>query len=438
MNARQASLEVVRILRQRGYDALFAGGCVRDMLMNRVPSDYDVATSARPDEVLALFDRTFAVGKQFGVVVVVIDSHNVEVATFRTDGPYTDGRRPDFVRFSDREGDVRRRDFTVNGLLYDPVSDEIIDLVGGRADIQAKLIRAIGDPALRFQEDRLRLLRAVRFAARLDFEIDSGTIRAIRELASTIISVSAERIADELRLILPDPHRVRALTLMDDLGLLAHLFPEVAAMKGVEQGLTHHPEGDVFRHTLLSTGYLENPSFELALATLLHDVGKPATAQPIEGAIFVRHAAVGEEIARSICRRLHLSNDETERVTWLVRSHMRFRDVRLMRESTLKRLFAEPFVDDLAALIRADILGSFGDLSDYEWALQRKRDFEASGEKVQPLLTGSDLIAMGLTPGPRFKELLEALLDAQLEGKVSDRAQAGQFIREWIADGSQD
>ena len=429
MNAREASLEVVKTLRRHGHDAVFAGGCVRDMLMNREPSDYDVATSAQPDEVLKLFERTFAVGRQFGVVVVVVDSHNVEVATFRTDGPYTDGRRPDFVRFSDREGDVRRRDFTVNGLLCDPLTGEIIDLVGGRADIEAKLIRAIGDPVKRFQEDRLRLLRAVRFAARLDFEIEPETRRVIRESAGTIVTVSAERIADEFRKMLVDSRRSCALTLMDELGLLEHLLPEIVAMKGVQQGLTHHPEGDVFQHTLLTLRHLENPSFELALATLLHDVGKPVTARPVEGAIFVRHAAVGEEIARAICRRLKLSNDETDRVTWLVRSHMRFRDVRLMRESTLKRLFAEPFIDELGALIRADILGSFGDLTDYEWALQRKREFEQSGEPLKPLLSGDDLVGMGFTPGPEFRKILEALVDAQLEGKVTTRDEAEKFVR---------
>ncbi len=434
MTPRDLAMHVIRTLRNAGHDALFAGGCVRDRLMNRTPADYDVATSARPEQVMALFPRTVAVGRVFGVVVVREEDHGVEVATFRSDGPYTDGRRPDFVTFSDRRGDVLRRDFTLNGLLYDPITDEVIDLVGGRADIEARLIRAIGDPEKRFYEDRLRLLRAVRFAARLDFTIESGTRAAIRRLAAEINTVSAERIADELRIILPDARRVRAIQLMDELELLPHIFPEVAAMKGVEQGETHHPEGDVFRHTLLVMENLPQPSFELALAALLHDVGKPPTAEVVDGVIFARHAAVGEAIAHSVCRRLKLSNAETDRVTWLVRSHMRFRDVRRMRDATLKRLLAEPRIDDLAALIRADILGSHGDLSDYDWAIRRKTEMEQAGEQVKPLLTGDDLIAMGLTPGPRFKDILESLLDAQLEGKVKSRDEAAAFVKAMTSD----
>jgi len=436
MNAREASLSVLKGLRGAGFEAVFAGGCVRDMLMQREPSDYDVATSAKPEEVMALFDRTVTVGRQFGVVIVVVDGIRVEVATFRSDGPYSDGRRPDYVRFTDREGDVRRRDFTVNGLLYDPIADEVIDLVEGRSDIAAGLIRAIGEPQERFEEDRLRLLRAARFAAKLEFAVEAETRGAIQADPGRIKSVSAERVAEELRKMLTDVNRSRAVRLMDELGLLEQVLPEVAAMKGVEQGKTHHPEGDVFEHTLLCLEQLEQPSFELAFATLLHDVGKPPTAEIIDRTIFARHAAVGEDIARKICRRLKLSREETGRITWLVRSHMRFRDVRQMRQSTLKRLLAEPYIDDLSRLIRADILGSHGDLGDYEWALARKEEFEESGEEVKPLLSGHDLMAMGLEPGPHFKDLLHALVDAQLEGKVTDRAQAETFVREWTSGGA--
>ena len=434
MNAREASLSVVKTLRRAGHDAVLAGGCVRDMLMGREPADFDVATSARPEEVISLFERTVQVGRAFGVVVVMVGPGSVEVATFRSDGPYSDGRRPDFVRFTDRAGDVRRRDFTVNGLLYDPVSQEVIDLVGGQADLSARLIRAIGAPRERFQEDRLRLLRAVRFAAKLEFEIEPDTRRCISAMARHIKSVSAERIAEELRGMLVDPHRTMALRLMDELGLLEHVLPEITVMKGVAQGTVHHPEGDVFEHTMLCMENLREPDFELAFATLLHDVGKPSSAGLVNGAIFVRHAAIGEELTRRVCGRLKLSNDQTDRITWLVRNHMRFRDVRQMRQSTLKRLFAEPYVDDLAELIHADILGSHGDLANYEWALARKREFELSGEEVKPLLSGHDLMEMGLEPGPQFKKLLDALVDAQLEGKVHNRTEAIERVKRMVSD----
>jgi len=247
--------------------------------------------------------------------------------------------------------------------------------------------------------------------------------------------VSTERIAEELRRILVDPHRGRAFRLMDELGLLEPVLPEITAMKGVDQGLTHHPEGDVFEHTMLCLDQLEEPAFEVALAVLLHDVGKPATAQETDGTIFARHAAVGEEIARAVCHRLKLSNQETEKVCWLVRSHMRFRDVRKMRDSTLKRLLAEPWIDELGQVIRADILGSHGDLTDYNWALKRKEELEASGEVIKPMLSGDDLIAMGLKPGPKFRELLEALVDAQLEGRVRSRDEAIDFVKGLTSDG---
>ena len=433
MTGREASLHVVKTLRERGHDAVFAGGCVRDMLMGRTPSDYDVATSATPDQIIELFPRTVPVGKAFGVVVVIVDGQNVETATFRSDGPYSDGRRPDYVRFTDRAGDVRRRDFTVNGLLFDPITEEVIDLVGGRADIDAHLIRAIGEPAHRFEEDRLRLLRAVRFATVLDFQVEPQTACAIRSLAPHITEVSAERVAEELRKITVHPRRARGLELMDRLGLLERVLPEVAAMKGVLQGERQHPEGDVFAHSLLSIEALRpDPSFELAMATLLHDVGKPATAEVVEGAIFVRHAPVGADIAQEICKRLKLSNSEAEHITWLVRNHMRFRDVHQMRDSTLKRLLSEPYFDDLAELIRCDIMGSRGDVEIYDYAMARKREFENSGQRVEPLLSGDDLISMGLKPGPLFRELLEALTDAQLEGKVGDREQAENFIRRLV------
>ena len=425
MTARDAAMGIVKTLRDAGFSAYFAGGCVRDLLMGKACADYDVATSAKPDRIRALFARTIPVGEAFGVVLVLDQEHRFEVATFRADGPYTDGRHPDTVTFTDVEGDVRRRDFTINGMMFDPVEERVIDLVGGRADLDAKVIRAIGEPRARFEEDRLRLVRAVRFSARLGFAIECATREAIVALAPRVVSVSPERIAGEIELMLADRSRGRAFRRLDELGLLAHLLPEVAAMKGVLQSADWHPEGDVFEHTMRCLDVAGDVRWELALAVLLHDVGKPPTASE-RG--FAGHEKVGADMADAICRRLRLSNREREDVVWLVHNHMKFSVARQMKESTLRRLMSEPLFDDLAELHRIDALASAGDLSDYGFVMERRRAFLEEKPPVQPLVTGHDLIARGLAPGPAFAEILDELYDAQIEGKFPDRDAALAFL----------
>jgi poly(A) polymerase len=419
------AVKVVKTLRASGHEAYFAGGCVRDMVMHREPADYDVATSATPDQVRRLFPRTIPVGEQFGVVVVVEEGLQVEIATFRTDGPYTDGRHPATIAFTDVEGDVRRRDFTVNGMMYDPVDEKLIDLVGGRKDIEARLIRAIGEPRKRFEEDRLRLVRAVRFAARFGFTIEPATRSAIVDLASQIVAVSPERIAAELRFMLTDRSRAVAVRLLDDLGLLRHILPEVVEMKGVAQSEDWHPEGDVFVHTLRCLEGAGEARWELVLAALLHDVGKPGTA---DAKGFAAHEKTGAEMTEEICRRLRLSNRECEEVGWLVKNHMRFRDARKMKVSTLKKLMSEPLFEDLAELHRIDAQASAGDLETYRFVMDEYRKFREEKPPMKPMVSGDDLLARGLKPGPAFKEILDEVYNAQLEGKFPDRDGALVFL----------
>lgn len=418
-------------LRAEGYDAYFAGGCVRDLLLGRTPADFDVATSAQPDAVLKLFPRTFAVGAHFGVILVCdeLDGEQIvtEVATFRSDGAYSDGRRPDSVRFSDRpEQDVVRRDFTINGMLLDPQTGSVLDFVGGRADLDSRLIRAIGDPDQRFEEDKLRMLRAVRFAARFGFEIESRTEAAIRRNAAQIQRVSCERIRDELTRMLTEGHARRAFELLDRLGLLKEVLPEIDRLHGVEQPPEFHPEGDVWTHTLILLDQLpDGASPTLAWGALLHDVGKPATFQPGPGRIrFNGHVEVGVRIAEDICRRLRFSNDDSAQIVALVENHMRFGDVMRMKESTLKRFFRLNHFPEHLALHRMDCLASHGSLELYDFAKSR---YEATPrEEVRPalLLTGRDLIEAGYKPGPEFKRLLAIAEDAQLEGRIHTKEEA--------------
>jgi len=440
-----AAEAIVTRLRAAGYQAYFAGGCVRDLLLAREPKDFDVATSATPEVVLDMFPKTFAVGAHFGVVLVVsagTDGAEImtEVATFRNDGAYGDGRHPDAVRFStSAEQDVERRDFTINGMLLDPLrlrdsgdlDRAVLDYVGGRADLAARLVRAIGDPSRRFAEDKLRMLRAVRFAARFEFAIETVTEAQIRAQAAAIHQVSAERIRDELTRMLTEGHARLAFELLDRTGLLDQVLPEVARMRGVEQPPEYHPEGDVWVHTLLLLEKLPaGVPATLAWAALLHDVGKPPTFERAPDRIrFNGHAEIGTSIAAAICRRMRFSNEETAQILALVANHMRFGDIERMKESTLKRFFRLPRFGEHLELHRLDCLSSHGLLRLYEFAKARFEQLPA--EEVRPtlLVTGRDLIEAGYQPGPRFKELLALAEDAQLEGRIHSREQGLALIR---------
>ena len=433
----QDATRVVRELRQAGHAAYLVGGCVRDLLLEREPADYDVATSALPHEVMHLFPKTYAVGAQFGVVLVPAqrdgaqEVDTIEVATFRSDGVYSDGRHPDQVQFSRDPGiDVQRRDFTINGLLLDPLSSEVLDYVGGREDLKLNVIRAIGDPARRFSEDKLRMLRAVRFAARFGYAIEPKTFSAIRAQAAEIHQVSQERIRDEILKMLTEGHARRAFELLDETGLLEHVLPEIKRMQGVEQPPQYHPEGDVWVHTLmLLEGLPANCSPTLALGVLLHDVGKPPTFRVAPDRIrFDSHAEVGTKMAEEICRRFRLSNEETEQVCALVGNHMRFAEVKRMRDSTLKRFLRLPKFEEHLELHRLDCLGSHRDLSLYEFAQEKLASTPAEQIRPEPLLNGDDLIQAGYKPGPQFKELLTAVEDAQLDGSISTKEEALSLV----------
>jgi poly(A) polymerase len=442
--AREAA-RLVRVLRDHGHSAHLVGGCVRDLLLGREPADYDVATSASPDEVMRVFPRTYAVGAQFGVVLVPVlndredgsrDNYAIEVATYRSDGAYSDGRHPDRVQFSSEARlDVQRRDFTINGLLLDPITREVLDFVGGQADLQRGVIRAIGAPELRFSEDKLRMLRAVRFAARFGYQIEANTFAAIRELASQIHQVSRERIRDEILKMLTEGHARRAFELLDETGLLIQVLPEVKKMQGVEQPPQFHPEGDVWIHTLmLMEGLPAGVSKTLALGVLLHDVGKPPTFRIAPDRIrFDNHAEVGTRMAEEICRRFHLSNEETHQVCSLVANHMRFGDVMKMKESTLKRFFRLPRFEEHLELHRLDCLSSHRDLSLYDFARGKFNTLPAQQIRPDPLITGDDLIAAGYPAGPKFKELLTAVEDAQLEGAITTRDEALSLVKRLMA-----
>jgi tRNA nucleotidyltransferase/poly(A) polymerase len=410
---------IVETLRAAGHEALYAGGCVRDLLLGTRPLDYDIATSAHPKDVEKLFPRTVAVGAHFGVIVVLEDDAQFEIATFRSDGEYLDGRRPEAVTFSDAEGDASRRDFTINGLFYDPVDERVIDYVGGRTDLEAHLIRAIGDAGQRLAEDKLRLLRGLRFAARFDFKIEPATWKALREGAPQIHAVSAERIRDELVKILTHPSRVQGFDLLDASGLLRELLPEVEALKGCEQPPEFHPEGDVFVHTRIMLGMVRaDPSLPLVLGVLFHDIGKPPTFQRDEtGRIrFNGHESVSARLTRGIMTRLRFSNAEIEATEAIVQNHMAFKDVQNMRVAKLKRFLARDTIVDELELHRVDCGSSHGMLDNYEFLLAKKEQFSSEPLIPPPLITGHDLIALGWKPGPHFKQMLDAVQTLQLEG----------------------
>lgn len=423
---------IVRCLRAAGHEAYFAGGCVRDRLLGREAHDVDVATSAHPADVQKLFPRTVAVGAQFGVVVVLEDGGEFQVATFRADGVYLDGRRPESVTFTTAEGDTLRRDFTINGLLYDPVEGRILDFVGGEADLKAGIIRCIGEPADRFREDKLRLLRGVRFAATLGFRIEPATWVALCSGAQSISAVSAERIRDELVKIFLHPSRVRGFDLLDESGLLEILLPEVSSMKGCEQPPEFHPEGDVFVHTRLMLSLLpDTVSIPLVFSVLFHDIGKPPVFQRDEtGRIrFNGHESLGASMTEKIFERLRFSNALSEATVAGVKNHMAFKDVRNMRVATLKRFLARPTIDDELELHRVDCLGSHGLLDNHEFLLAKREEFSREPLIPPPLVSGQDLIALGWKPGPSFKRVLDAVQVCQLEGTLTSRAAA----LDWVA-----
>jgi poly(A) polymerase len=437
---RQHATEIVRTLRGHGYQAYLAGGCVRDLLLGREPSDYDVATDASPQQVMTIFPQTFAVGAQFGVVLVPDYGNGetgalarpVEIATFRSDIGYSDGRHPDEVRFSnDPREDVQRRDFTINGMLLDPVTNEVVDFVGGRADLKAGVVRAIGAPERRFAEDKLRMLRAVRFAARFEYTVDAATFAAIPKLAAQIHQVSRERVREELTKMLTEGRARRAFQLLDESKLLPQVLPEISAMKGVEQPPQFHPEGDVFVHTLLLLEKLPaGCSKTLAWGALLHDVGKPPTFRVAPDRIrFDGHVEVGVKMAAEICRRLRFSNDEADRILALVDNHMRFADVQRMKQSTLKKFLRLSGFDEHLELHRIDCLSSNGQLASYDYAREQMQSLPPEAIRPAPLITGRDLMEAGYAPGPRFKEVLAAVEDAQLEGRLASRAAAMEYVR---------
>ncbi len=441
----QLARMIVQTLRQYGYEAYLAGGCVRDKLLSVEPKDFDVATSAHAEEVQRFFPHTIPVGAQFGVVVVVHGEETCEVATFRSDGLYLDGRHPVSVSFSNAREDAVRRDFTINGMFYDPETEQVIDYVDGQLDLAAGVIRAIGDPRARFAEDRLRMLRAIRLAARLGFTIEAETFAAIQELAPTIVDIAWERIGDEIIKILTEPSfdkaprltpeqrrqngARRAFELMSASGLLQVILPEIATLRGVEQSPDFHPEGDVFVHTMLLLDKLRCPTETLALGALLHDVAKPLCQEYQEKRItFYGHCEKGAEMAVAICQRLKRSRTTWERVEYLVKNHLRILSAPDMRPATLKRLLREEGIDELLALARLDALSSSGDLRPYEYCQQKLT--ELSPEQIAPprLLSGKDLIALGLPPGPRFKTILNAIEEKQLEGQLHTREEAIAWV----------
>jgi len=421
---------VGRKLQICGHAAYLVGGCVRDLLLGREPKDYDLATDARPERVLALFPGSQLVGAHFGVVLVREGEAEVQVATFRSDHSYLDGRHPSEVRFeTDPRQDVLRRDFTINALLMDPQNDEVVDFVNGLADLAAGMIRAIGDAEARFGEDHLRMLRAIRLAARFGFQIEPTTFEAIQRLRERIRTISAERIRDELVMILTEGAAARGLDLLDASGLLEMLLPEVVAMKGVPQPPEFHPEGDVWTHVRLMLGEMRDPSPTLALGVLLHDVGKPRTFTFRERIRFDGHAELSAQMATEILTRLKFSNDDIRHVAALAAHHLRFKDVTQMRQSTLKRFLRMDRFEEHLELHRLDCVASHRMLDHYYFVKSKREEFSAEQLKPKPLLTGHDLIAAGYQPGPAFARILKAVEDAQLESEIGTREEALEWLR---------
>ena len=439
---RDFALEVVLRLRRAGFQALWAGGCVRDLLLGLVPVDYDVATDATPEQVmLSLPFRSITVGISFGVVRIRhprMQGIEVEVATFRSDSAYVDGRRPAAVVFSSPELDAARRDFTINGMFMDPESSQVIDYVGGLDDLRNQVLRAIGDPAERFREDKLRLLRAIRFAARFNLEIEPNTLQSLRAMAGEVVVVSPERIAQELRRMLVHENRAQAMNMALEVGLVAAILPPLVDMRGLFQGKPVQPEGDLWDHTMLVLRLLPvRPSFTLAFAALVHDVGKPFTRANHHGRTsFHSHDQVGSRIADRLCRNLRLSNVERERITWLVAFHQYLGEAKKLREAKLKRVLAQPGIDELLALHRADALASTGDTEHVDYCAYYLENQPAGPINPPPLLTGHDLVRHGLEPGAHFAVILETIREAQLEGRVQSKREVLDWVDRYMATGS--
>ena len=430
MTAREAAVDLARRLTAAGHEALFAGGCVRDKLLGQEPKDYDIATSARPEEVLKLFPSANEVGAHFGVVIAKHKGQHVEIATFRTDGSYKDGRRPETVTFSTPQEDAQRRDFTINGLFEHPESGEVIDHVGGMADLREGLLRAIGNPLARFTEDGLRLLRAVRFSATMGFEIEPQTRAAIHECAPLLNRISPERIRDEFSKILICPHRRRGVEILVETGLMLHIIPEFMKTIGCEQPPEWHPEGDVYTHTCIMLEMLEPTApLVLCLAVMLHDIAKPPCQTFSDRIRFNGHDSMGADMADTILRRLRYPNDVIAATVPMVARHMQFMNVKQMRTAKLKRFMAEPTFPQEMELHRVDCGSSNGFTDNYEFLEAKAQEFAAEPLIPPPLVTGRDLIQLGLTPGPRFREILEIIQTEQLEGRILDRQPALDYLK---------
>jgi poly(A) polymerase len=424
------AIAIIQRLRQEGYEAFLAGGCVRDMLLGKTPQDYDITTNARPEQIQKVFSETIPVGAQFGVILVLVDGEPFEVASFRHDGPYLDGRHPSAVRYGSLEEDIQRRDFTINGMIYDPLADRVIDRVDGRRDLERRLVRAIGDPLDRFAEDRLRMIRAVRFAASLNFDIDQPTFAAIERLAPSVTEISWERIGEEVTRILIEGGARRGFELLDRCALLAVILPEVTAMKGTAQSPDFHPEGDVFTHTMLLLSHLAAPSETLAYGCLLHDVAKPVCIrQEAEWITFYGHTEQGAALAEEILKRLKRGRAVWERVGYLVRNHLRHVQAPQMRLSTLKRFLREDGIDELLELARIDALSSNGDLQYYRFCQERLAELKEDEIRPAPLLRGADLISLGFKPGPLFAQILRQVEDLQLGGELTGRDEALEWVK---------
>lgn len=423
--------KIAKELGKAGFKAYFAGGCVRDMIMKRIPVDYDIATDATPEKVQKIFKKTVPVGVQYGVVLVILKGIPFEVSTFRKDGNYIDGRHPENVEFSKTaKEDVLRRDFTINGLLYDPIRKKVLDYVSGKKDIKDRIIRAIGEPEKRFKEDKLRLMRAIRFASRYKFVIEGKTKSAMNALSSEIVDVSVERIRDELGRIIRGENPGLGLQMLYDTGILRCIIPEIADMVGVEQPEQFHPEGDVFTHTKIMLDLLKKPSRVLAFAALLHDVGKPKTFSVKERIRFDGHVPVGARMADKICKRLKFSNKDREQIVLYVANHLKFMDVQKMRESKLKRFMqSETFIEELE-LHRVDCIASHGKLENWNFCNNKLNEYSSIELKPDPLVKGDDIIKLGYKPSPLFKEILDKVTDLQLENKINSKEEALTWVKE--------